>query len=492
MTDGTRADGGSVPVKVWSRYNTLFRSARYGWHLYNALSGVMLELDEPHHGVVASLREGAAAAVDGEFLALLAEHGFLADPTDEKLKLMQLRYRRNAICFGTGRVGLTICPTLACNFACPYCFERSQDDTTVMDERTVEALLAFLRSHDDARHLTVTWYGGEPTLAFDVVETLTRRFIALFPDYADAGLVTNGYLLGREKIEQLDDLRISFVQVTLDGAAATHDRRRTLRGGGATYERILRNIDMLVASSWKGRCALRVNVDRANQAEYAALYTELVERYRGKAVTVYPARVTTFEGHSYVRDRGLRVAEWGAFQLERYAADGIAQRRGFYPSSGVHDTCIATSHQGYVVGPGGELYKCWEDVGRQDRVVGSVHAQSYITDSALQACYTIGTDPHGDAECLECTLFPVCGGGCVSRRLRASRFGEGGVEYCSPLKTSLEGYLDAYLDLWHTRLICEAVLGTGSAPSMEMGYRMVQPEKTIEPANPLEDLAEQE
>jgi uncharacterized protein len=485
-------------MKSWSRYNTLFRSGRYGWHLHNALSGIMLELDEPHHGVVASLREGVAGAGAGaargdEFVALLAEHGFLADPAEEKVKLMELRYRRSAACFGTSHLGLTICPTLACNFACAYCFEHSQADATVMDDRTIAALLAFIAGHEDARHLSVSWYGGEPTLAFDVIATLSERFIALFPDYADAGLVTNGYLLGQEKIERLDDLRITSVQITLDGDAATHDRRRRLRGGGATYERILGNVDRLMASDWKGRCALRVNVDKSNQAEYATLHRELLERYEGSDLRVYPGRVVTFEGHPYGRGCGLCAAEWDAFQLERYAADGIAPRGGFYPAAGAQDTCVATSHQGYVVGPGGELYKCWEDVGRQDRVVGSVHAEPYVTDPALQARYTIGTDPHDAAECLECKVFPVCGGGCVNKRLRALQLGEGDAEYCPSLKESLEARLDAYLDVWHTGQICRAVLGTGSAPSMEKGYRMVQPQKEAEAAaDPLENLAEQE
>ena len=500
MADAARVSRPPAPAWAWSRYNTLFRSARYGWHLHNALSGVMLELDERHRDVAAALREsgagaggiGANAGADGEFLSLLAEHGFLADPAGEKVKLMELRYRRSAACFGTSHVGLTICPTLACNFACSYCFERSQGDAAVMDGPTMDALLDFVGSHEDARHLFACWYGGEPTLVFDVIEALTERFIALFPDYRDASLVTNGYLLDQEKIARLGDLRITSVQITLDGVAATHDRRRRLRGGGATCERILGNIDLLMASSWKGRCALRVNVDKANQAEYATLREELLERYEGGDLRVYPGRVNTFEGHPYGRDRGLCAAEWGAFELERYAADGIAPRGGFYPVSGAQDTCVATSHQGYVVGPKGELYKCWEDVGRQDRAVGSVHAQPFITDPALQARYTIGTDPHDDAECLECVVFPVCGGGCVSKRLRALQFGERDIEYCSPLKESLEGYLDAYLDLWHTRMICEAVLGTGSAPSMEKGYRMVQPEmRTAAAKNPLEDLAEQ-
>lgn len=483
-------------MKPWSRYNTLFRSERYGWFLHNTLTGIMLELDESHNTAAASLRNGLPAAeplIDGGFITALEEHGFLAEPSEEKLKLMELRYQRNAACFSTGYVGLTICPTLACNFACPYCFEHSQSDATVMDNRTIEALIAFIKKHNDARHLSVSWYGGEPTLAFSVIETLTEKFIEAFPDYADAGIVTNGYLLDQAKIERLDDLRITSVQITLDGSEQTHNQRRTLRNGGATYEQILHNIDLLMDSGWKGNCAIRVNVDKTNRHEYVTLHKELLRRYKGRNLSVYPGHVNTFEGHDYDQQCGICNSDWSNFQFDGYRKDGITPRGGFFPASGAHNTCIATSHQGYVVGPKGELYKCWEDVGKQDMVIGSVHEEPFLTSPELLTRYTIGTDPHSDSECLECKVFPVCGGGCVNKRMRVQQFGEGGLDYCSPLKESLEQYLDLYMDVWHTNQICSAVLGKGSAPSMEKGYRMVQPEKKAEAAkNPLESLTTQE
>jgi len=479
-------------MQPWSRFNTLFRSERYGWFLHNTLSGVMLELDEIHARIAESLRDGMlpSSTEADEFIALLEENGFLSDPDKEKIKLMESRYRRNAACFSTAYVGLTICPTLACNFACPYCFEHSQGDVTVMDDRTIEALLAFISKHNDAKHLSVRWYGGEPTLAFGVIETLTAKFIELFPDYADAGMVTNGYLLDQEKIDRLNDLKIATVQITLDGSEATHNRRRMLRNRGATYEKILENIDLLMASSWKGSCAVRVNVDRSNRHEYAALRKELLDRYKGRKLTVYPGHLNTVDGNACDQQCGLCNGEWAAFQLDGYFSDGITPRGGLYPVSGIQNVCIATSHQGFVVGPKGELYKCWEEVGREEMVIGTVHHEPFVTRPDLLARYSIGTDPYSDNECMECKVFPVCGGGCVKRRMKVQQFGEGGLEYCSPLKESLEKYLDAYVDKWHTKQICRAVLGKGRPPSMEKGYRMVQPEmKKIDAVkNPLETL----
>jgi uncharacterized protein len=263
-----------------------------------------------------------------------------------------------------------------------------------------------------------------------------------------------------------------------------------LRNGGSTYQKILQNIGLLMDSSWKGSCAVRVNVDRTNRHEYAVLRKELLDRFKGRNLTVYPGHLNIAESNGCNHQCALCTGEWAAFQLDGFASDGITPRGGLYPRSGTQNVCIATSHQGYVVGPKGELYKCWEEVGNEGMVIGTVHAESFVTRPDLLVRYSIGTDPYGDRECMECKVFPVCGGGCVNRRMRLQQFGEPGLEYCSPLKDSLEKYLDAYVDKWHTNQICRAVLRKGGPPSMEKGYRMVQPEKqkTEEVKNPLESL----
>jgi len=459
-------------MKPWSRYNTLFQSEQYGWFLYNALSGVMLELDEPHYRIVCSLRDGKqtdTTDIDKVFMEMLEKNGLLAEREDERVKLMGFRYGRNAACFSTAYLDLTICPTLSCNFACPYCFEHCQNDGTIMSDETMSALIGFIRNHHEAKHLTVSWYGGEPTLCFDVIEKLTEKFIELYPDYDNAGMVTNAYLLDQEKIDRLKDLKIIAIQITLDGREATHNQRRMLRNGGATYERILRNIDLLMNSSWEGSCTVRVNVDKTNQQEYAALHKELLKRYEGKNLSVYPGQVNTFQGHNYDHQCGLCNSEWAAFTRDGYIKDGIMPRDGFYPQSGIHNACVATSHYGYIIGPEGGLYKCWEDVGKEHLSIGSVHEEEFITNPELLARYSIGTDPFNDAECMECAILPVCGGGCVSKRLRSRQFGEQGIDYCSPLKESLTDYLEAYVETWQTRQICDTVLGKTAGPSMGEG-----------------------
>ncbi len=351
-----------------------------------------------------------------------------------------------------------------------------------MSERTVDALSQFIMKHADAKHIMVTWYGGEPTLAFNVIEQLTERFIERFPDYAGASMVTNGYLLDQVKIDRLNDLRITSVQITLDGKQATHDQRRVLRGGRGTYTQILRNIDKLVGSSWEGNCGLRINIDRTNHHEYATLRNELLERYKGRKVAVFPGHVNACGAQESARQSELCNEEWCAIQMDGYRLDGIVPAGGFYPGSGLLNTCIATRAHGYVVGPKGELYKCWEDVGKQDMVIGSVHEDPFITNPALLARYTVGTDPFNDSECMACRVFPACGGGCVKKRMMAAHLSDGDRSYCSPLKEMLEQYLDAYMDVWHSIRIYSDLLGRQCMPSMEQGFRMVHPERLLKVA----------
>jgi uncharacterized protein len=466
-------------MKPWSLYNNLFHSERYGSFLYNALSGVMLELDDEHFLTAGKLRDGYQGELPDEqreFLALLEEKGFLAHREEELLQLMQQRYLRNAECFSTSYLRLTICPTLACNFGCPYCFEHSQNDTTVMSDETIDALISFIKKHQDAKSLSVNWYGGEPTLAFDVIESLTRKFLDLYPEYDNASLVTNAYQLNQEKIDRLNELKITTVQITLDGGEATHNSRRMLkRGGGSTFSNILNNIDLLMHSSWKGNCSIRMNVDRTNQHEYAILCAELLYRYKGKKLLVYPGRVQAIHDNAYYHKCGLCNSEWSQFTIDGYNKAGLVPPEGLYPRIGKQNVCSATSYFSYIIGPKGEISKCWEDVGKEHMVIGSVHDDDPVCNSELVARYSIGTDPFDDDICVECVVMPICGGGCVNKRMRSKQFGEGGIDYCSPFKESLISYLEAYLYTLQTKESCAAVLGKNFESDMNKGFRMVQP-----------------
>lgn len=463
----------------WSRYNTLFHSQRFGYFLYNALSNTFFELDEPHYRYLEQLQNNPLLSdpdFDDQFLLLLQENKILVEEGEEKKLLMIRQYKRNALCYDTTRLRLTICPTLGCNFRCTYCFEHTQHSTTVMSPETVAQLITFINSFKNTRHLSIAWYGGEPTLAFDVIRDITQRIKELDIIFDDAGLVTNAYLLHNDIISQLNDLNIRTIQITLDGPEEVHDTRRVLAGRQPTFQRIMDNIDALMNSSYEGSCSIRVNVDKNNLHRFLDVRTSLLKRFKGKQLSVYAGHVNTAQDHTYDHSCSLCAEEWSDFTIGLYRNNGLAPRGGFYPDNNAFSICVANNSNGFVIGPEGELYKCWEDVGKQEMVIGSIFKDEPVTNPELLALYSVGTDPHLDAECLECRVMPICRGGCANKRLRVKHFHEEGLEFCSPYKDNLVTYLEEYYDEFLTKEICKDVLNPGSRVKSGKGYRMVQPE----------------
>jgi len=437
----------------------------------------MLELDAQHYRLLKELRdhpENSDGVVDREFGDLLEKTYIFTDEKVTKNALMRKRYQRNSICFDSAYLDLTICPTFACNFRCPYCFESSQEESVVMSPETIERLIVFIKRFVNAKTLSLTWFGGEPTLSFNTIKTLTKRLQELKISFDKVVMFTNGYLLDKEKIEQLNSLMIENIQITLDGSASTHDSRRVLTENRPTFEKILANIETLMNSSYEGNCTIRVNIDKKNMTDYVVLRLELLKRFKSNKFSVYPAQVHTSAAQGYDHNCTFCANEWADFTLDLYEREGIIPKKGFYPGSHIFNTCIANNQNGYVIGPEGELYKCWEDIGKNNMIIGSLHDKEPVYNTDLIALYSIGTDPFDDDECMDCAVLPICGGGCVNRRLRAKHFKEKDITFCSSYKEKIVSYLEAFYDVFSTNDICSNILDTPKTVTMYKGYHQIQ------------------
>ena len=461
----------------WSQYNFLFKSEQFGFFLYNALSNVFVELKKEYYDFLIKLKEDihyTEKCDDARFKDFLFENKIVVGEDEEEKTLLLRQYRREAQCFNNADLGLTICPTTACNFRCPYCFEKDgQVRPVTMSRETMDQVAAFAGRFSQAKNLTVTWFGGEPTLAFDRIEELTAGLRSLDITFTRAGMITNGYLLDREKIDKLNDLAIRFVQITLDGPREIHDARRVRVDGGPTFQTIIGNIETLAASDFKGRCSVRVNVDKTNCHTYPAFRAWFKEKFPQKNIEIYSHYVFNSPESSFDHGCELNMAEWSEYTLSMYRDHKIPPRYGLHPTGGNYGTCVATNRNGFVVGPEGEIYKCWNDVGYEDKIVGSIYREDTISNPELVAMYSTGIDPHLDPTCRDCLYLPICSGGCAGRRLSKKYFHQGDYD-CSRYKTHLIPFLEAYYDLFMTREICKFYLNHEGDISCKNGFRLVR------------------
>lgn len=159
-------------------------------------------------------------------------------------------------------------PTEACNFRCVYCYERfahGRMKRPVVDG--VKALLA--RRAPRLSFLTVSWFGGEPLLARDIIREIMCHAATLAGAHGFllvADMATNGYLLDRPTFEQALDWGVSRYQIAFDGPRAWHDRRRLRADGRGTFDRIWSNVLALREVEREFTVVMRIHVDHENRS----------------------------------------------------------------------------------------------------------------------------------------------------------------------------------------------------------------------------------
>lgn len=414
---------------VFSRYNRVFE--REGIYLlYNSLSNSFVELDKESYDSLKHLQPGDSPDSLPESLYGLLKQvkGIVVSDSREVDKLTYLVLKNR---YRSDRLTLTLNPTTSCNFACPYCFEHTHNGMSMTD--VVEnSIVDFVKNHPEVKNLNVTWFGGEPLLAFHRVESLTAKLLELDVNYT-AGMITNGYLFTEEIASKLAKLKISRVQITLDGPEESHNSRRYLKNGGGTYARILDSIALLLKYAQEVNVIVRVNIDEQNADAFLPLYDDLMERFSGK-IQISPAFVgdSTEKGTSCLLDKQAQQS----FLFKLFHDRGL-NLIGFYPSM-FRTECAVRGTSSFIIGPEGELYSCWNDVGNPDKVYGYLGGK--MTDEWQFLKFKVTADAVYDKECQECLLYPVCGGGCPYERIKRHERGENPND-CPLLKQDIDEYL---------------------------------------------------
>lgn len=414
---------------IWSRYNILFE--KEGVYLfYNSLSNAFAELSEDTYRFLSSFKVGENFSTEDKTLMDYLKRMKAVVENDQE-EILKVKYKTLTHRFDNHFISLTINPTLGCNFACPYCFEGEHPNVSMTDE-VEEGIIEFIKRKTDAKRLDVTWFGGEPLLAFRRIVSLTQKMQTLGLTYT-AGMITNGYLLNETIIPQLKALDIKRMQITIDGLCEDHDKRRFLKGGQPTFNRIVKNIDLLNFLAPDIHVNIRVNIDSDNMDKFIEVFDYFYQKHYTN-ISVTPAFV---EDHAGDNGCAFNSKEKFAFFIELFRKHGM-NFNSFYPSNKISE-CSIRNQNVAVIGPKGEIYKCWNDVGKQERIVGNIWGK--VLNQRLLLQYLAGADPFDDAQCRECILLPTCSGGCPYLRLIKESERNGLGEVCPLIKLDVKTYL---------------------------------------------------
>ena len=414
----------------WSKYNILAPSKKYGWLLYNTMSQIFIRIEEKDIAPWQALMAHPETYRDFEGWEQLVQARILVERQEDALNVYLADILKNR--YNASDVALTILPTRGCNFGCIYCYE--QDRPVVnMDEATEQAIVRFVQRNPNLKRLSVVWYGGEPLMNFGTVERLSAAFRQMDIEYS-AKMVTNGFLLKPAVADKMADLAMRNIQITLDGPEAVHNQRRMLLNGGPTYRQIMDNLKYLLQTNKTITVDIRTNVDRRNMAEYDTFYRAFKAEIDDPRVTLYPGFVSDLLSSECVSaEYNISSGSYKAqFALDVYHKYGI-EIPAFLPKHRRH-SCVASKYWAFVIGPEGELYKCWRMVGNKQQTVGSVHDEQM--NMAKFSRWMTGADYTMDPKCLDCQFIALCGGGCPLVRLRNKEEGLH-MNHCCPEKTHM-------------------------------------------------------
>lgn len=423
-----------------SRYNISVE--HNGEHLmFNSRTIATAALDTPALDILEAVKQGAEVE-ETDLVKEMKRAGFLVDDFIDELQQLEMNY--NLSKYQRAGLGLVIAPTMACNFACPYCYEGAQKG--VMTEELQDKIIALVSDFSkNCQYVSITWFGGEPLLAKKTICSMSEQLIEICQrekvDY-EAGMVTNGYLLDEETILKLKKYQVTLIQITLDGLPETHNQKRKLRNnsGEPTFDRIVDNI--LLAKKHGIRTSIRINVDKETQGELEELLEMMIEKGLGE--DLYLGHV---EGNT---DSSKDFAEncLSAEEFARVYADfeNLLFSRSLntdYPMP-TRMNCGADYLYSYVIDADGEMYKCLNDIGIKEKSIGNIGALEDISQLVQNPNQNYSKyltwSPFDFEKCKRCKILPICLGGCQYNGRDA------GEPICENWKYELEEYIKLKCD----------------------------------------------
>lgn len=312
-----------------------------------------------------------------------------------------------------------------CNLACKYCFACEGEyhgPRGLMSFEVGKRALDFLVENSGTRkNLEVDFFGGEPSLNFDVVKRLVEYGRSI---EKEAGknfrftYTTNGIIL-TDEIMEFCNREMSNVVLSLDGRKEVNDRMRVNRGGGGSYDTIVPKFKKFVKTRGGKDYYIRGTYTAFNK-DFAADILHMAD-LGFKEISIEPVVADPSAPYALKEDDLPELLT----QYEILAKEMIKRNKkgkGFtfyhYMIDLDGGPCVVKRVSGCGVGteymavtPEGDLYPCHQFVGNPDFKLGNVYdgVQNTAVCEQFKSC-----NIYSHSECDDCFARMYCSGGCAA------------------------------------------------------------------------------
>ena len=417
---------------ILSMYDTLYQLNDEESHtvLFNGLYGALdIVTDEE----AALIKNGQYDRLSTETQTRLKGRGHLVRAEEDEAENAAIISRIHWLVPYTKFVDIVVLPTYNCNFRCSYCFERFRLEkgqkwlAHKMTDETAEAIIGQLEAMKKRGIVirSIILFGGEPLLPAN--KDAVKKWI----DYcARTGTpyscVSNGYEL-EHFLGMMKENPPKHIQITVDGLADVHDRRRFLAGGDGSFQKIMENIKKAIDQGIK--INVRTNINRANLQSSMQLRDEYIKRgftenpdfswYFKATIGCYEEdpenAITDEELYREMLHAGFSTEEAVAhcryYTAAAEAIQYIIKGEG-YPK--LRPAFCGANSDMITIDPDGILYTCWDMVSMEENSVGflDTEKQKFIYNFDFAKWRNRTADKI--EKCRTCPYIMFCGGGCAN------------------------------------------------------------------------------
>ncbi len=420
-----------------SNYNYYFEYEDY-MVVFNSLSGQVIKLQglDKELMIKKTTKIAEMNALDKKAEELIDKGMILSDDIDEKQVVQHLfkDYLRGQELF------LIILPTEQCNLRCIYCYEKFQKGSmaAIVQDNILEFLDTKLSQY---KALYISWFGGEPLLAMDIIEKMSGKIIELCNRKGVlycAGITTNGTLLNEKNFKRLLKCKVIDYQITLDGGKDTHDVQRVTISGKETFTIIYNNIKMMKMSNETFTVILRTNIgvetERSIKDYIDNVCDDFKDDVRFKLHFVAIADLTgnlkatidlcdtyqLFQYYHYARKKGIKFDYY----------------KSLYRPVGM--ICYAANPNAFVIGADGNIYKCTVAFENSTNIIGKLeHGEMNLDSEKIHMWEENGFET--SEKCESCKFLPLCMGKfCPLEKIVH------GKEPCPPFEKYIKKYFEIF------------------------------------------------
>jgi len=438
--------------------------------LLNMLTGAVDVIDREGYEQFRRMREGDLSTTDPEFVNVLKKRGYLFQNEEEEDKLLKRMFKQSKEKLFAGPIKALICPTFACNLRCTYCFQGDLRERVPRNLKGEEITLIFRALEKIVRKkgapgAQIELSGGEPLLShnYELIGCILN--LASKRNYP-VGIVTNGVNLPqfRPLLKKYRD-SIGNVQITIDGPAHIHNKRRKFVSGEGTFEKVVKGVDLVLALGIP--TVLRVNVDLEN-VDFLPELAEFITGKEWNRKEYFRARLAKVEDHREIKNKDFHFLEYTLTERIEMLESSYPPIKDIFVDSRISRTlgqiskimekeydnykpnfyyCEATSAGLYVFGPDGLLYPCGEAAGNPSFSIGRFLPTLEIDEEKFSHWrdQSIVKIP----ECHDCPIVLLCGGGCRYEALRINDKSRKAL--CDARKKQVDKYIELHARKWLTK-----------------------------------------